>query len=95
MKQSKLMRGDIALTKFPFTDLTGASLRPALIVSQQQWGQDIVLVAISSVIRGSFASTDYTITETHPEFILTGLRVASVFRMHKLATVEHSVITRR
>ena len=54
-----LSRGDIVLTRFPFTDLTGASLRPALVVSPGQIGEDVVLVAISSVVRGSHVPTDY------------------------------------
>jgi len=76
--------------------LTGASLRPAVVVSQGHIGQDIVLIAISSVVRGALAPTDYTVESTHPEFALTGLRVTSVLRMHKLlAAVERSVISRR
>jgi mRNA interferase MazF len=39
--------------------------------------------------------TDYTVESTHPEFTLTGLRVTSVLRTHKLAAVERSVIVRR
>jgi mRNA-degrading endonuclease toxin of MazEF toxin-antitoxin module len=92
---STLARGDVVLTRFPFTDLTGASLRPALVVSQGQIGQDIVLVAISSVVRGAVAPTDHTVETSHPEFALTGLRVTSVIRTHKLAAVERLVIVRR
>jgi mRNA interferase MazF len=95
MMSSITSRGDIVLTRFPFTDLTGDSLRPALIVSQGQIGQDVVLVAISSVLRGPLVPTDFTVGKAHPEFSLTGLRVESVFRMHKLATVERSVLVRR
>ncbi len=95
MTLTALSRGDIVLTRFPFTDLTGAALRPALMVSQGQIGQDVVLAAISSVVRGALAPTDYTVDTAHPEFTLTGLHVTSVLRLHKLATVERSVITRR
>jgi mRNA interferase MazF len=90
-----LARGDVVLTRFPFTDLTGASLRPAVVVSYEQIGQDLVLTAISSVVRGTPAPTDYTLETTDPGFALTGLRVTSVIRMHKLAAVERSVIVRR
>jgi mRNA interferase MazF len=90
-----LSRGDVVLTRCPFTDLTGASLRPAVVVSQGPIGQDIVLIAVSSVVRGTLAPTDYTVESTHPEFALTGLRVTSVLRMHKLAAVERSIIVRR
>jgi mRNA interferase MazF len=88
-------RGDVVLTQFPFTDLTGASVRPALVVSQGLIGQDLVLAGISSVVRGALASTDYTVDTTHPEFPLTGLRVTSVLRLHKLVAVEHTVVIRR
>ena len=54
-----------------------------------------MLAAISSVVRGTLAFTDYTVETTHPEFVLTGLRVTSVIRMHRLAAVERSVIVRR
>src|SRR5205823_2199996 len=88
-------RGDVVLTKFPFTDLTGSAVRPALVVSQGLIGQDLVLAAISSVLRGSLSPTDFTVDTSHPEFPQTGLRVTSVFRMHKLAAVERSIINRR
>jgi hypothetical protein len=29
---STLARGEVVLTRFPFTDLTGAALRPAVVV---------------------------------------------------------------
>ncbi len=90
-----LSRGDVVLTRFPFTDLTGVSLRPALVVSQGPIGQDIILVAITSILRDTIVPTDYTVDTTHPEFALTGLHVTSAFRMHKLAAVERSVIVRR
>jgi mRNA interferase MazF len=90
-----LARGEVVLTRFPFTDLTGASLRPALVVSHGAIAEDVVLVAISSVIRGAAAPTDLSVDTSHPEFALMGLRVPSVIRLHKLVTVERSVITRR
>jgi mRNA interferase MazF len=90
-----LARGDVILTRFSFTDLTGAALRPAVVVSQGQIGQDLVFIAISSVVRGALAPTDYTVESIHPEFALTGLCVTSILRMHNLAAVERAVIVRR
>jgi mRNA interferase MazF len=90
-----LARNGVVLTQFPFTDLQGASVRPALVVSQGPIGQDVVLAAISSVVRGSLAPTDFILSNAHPEFARTGLRVTSVFRLHKLATVELVVLIRR
>lgn len=92
---STCARGDVVLTQFPFTDLTGTSVRPALVVSQGLIGRDLVLAGISSVVRGVIAPTDYTVDTSHPEFPLTGLRVTSVLRLHKLAAVEQAVVVRR
>jgi mRNA interferase MazF len=92
----KLSKGDVVLTKFPFTDLSGVSVRPALVISPSVIGEDVVLTAISSVVRGvGVASTDFVLPTTHPDFSLTGLRVSSVVRTHKLFTVQTSVVVRR
>ena len=95
MNSPMLDRGDVVLTRFPFTDLTGAALRPAVVISQGLIGQDVVLTAISSVVRETHAPTDCTVETGHSEFKATGLRVTSVIRTHKLAAVERSVIVRR
>jgi mRNA interferase MazF len=90
-----LARGDVVLSRFPFTDLSGASVRPALVVSNGLIGQDLVISAISSVIRATLPATDLLVESTHPEFAVTGLRVPSVIRVHKLVAVEQSVVVRR
>jgi mRNA interferase MazF len=83
------------LTRFPFSDLSGSKVRPALVVSPTLIGRDVVLAAISSVMRAGLGTTDLVIPADHPEFPLTGLRVDSVLRLHKLFTVEQGVIVRR
>lgn len=90
-----ISRGDVVLTRFPFTDLTGSSVRPALVVSAGLIGDDLVLAGISSVVRGALVATDLTVDTNHPEFAQTGLRVTSVLRLHKLAAVESNVVIRR
>ncbi len=95
MSRSALSRGEIVLTRFPFTDLTGFSLRPALVVSAGMIGRDIILAAISSIVRKSLSPTDCVVETTHGEFKQTGLRTSSVIRLHKLVTVEQKVIVRR
>jgi len=90
-----ISRGDVVLTRFPFTDLTGTAVRPALVISPGLIGQDLVLAGISSVIRGGTIPTDFVVNTAHSEFPNTGLRVASVLRLHKLAAVESTVVIRR
>lgn len=92
---SAFSRGDVLLTKFPFTDLSGSRMRPCLVVSAGSIGQDLILAAISSVVRGAVIPTDLLVETSHSEFPQTGLRVRSVIRVHKLAAVEQSVIGRR
>lgn len=90
-----LARGDVVLTRFPYTDLTGSAVRPALVVSVGSIGQDFVLVGISSILRSGAIPTDLVIDPSNPEFLNTGLRVASVIRVHKIASVESKVVSRR
>src|SRR5687767_14930129 len=89
------VRGEIVLTRFPFTDLTGSSVRPALVISPGLIGDDLVLVGISSVVRGNITTTDLRVDAQHADFAGTGLRVTSVIRLHKLVTVEYTVVARR
>ena len=90
-----ISRGDVLLTLFPFTDLSGSTLRPCLVVSPGLIGQDLIVAGISSVVRGGAIATDVVVEVSHPEFSQTGLRVRSVIRLHKLAAIEQCVISRR
>jgi mRNA interferase MazF len=90
-----LNRGNIILVPFPFTDLSGQKVRPALILSPNPVGNDILLAFISSVIPAAPEATDYVLDTTHSAFLQTGLKAASVFRMGKLATLHRSLILRR
>lgn len=91
---SALTRSDIVLSRFPFTDLTGSARRPAVVVSWQPIGEDIVLIAVSSVLREA-ATTDILIETNHPECAATGLAKPSVIRVHKLVAVTRFTIDRR
>ena len=42
--------GDIVLTPFPFTDLSGNKVRPALILGVQNRGDDITVCFVSSTV---------------------------------------------
>lgn len=90
-----LARGDIVLATIPFTDLQASKVRPALIVSAGQIGDDVVLAAISSNLRNNSCGFDLLIDPADSDFASTGLRLASVVRTHHLVTVDRRIIARR
>ena len=85
-------RYDVVLVKFPFTDYSTSKLRPAIIVSKDNSRPDIIVSFISSALPLQENEDEYTITKNHAAFPKTGLRVDSVFKMRKLATLDQKVI---
>ena len=79
--------GSIVLTRFPFTDLSGAKRRPALVVSRDnERRSDLIVCFITSTLR---AGPDIASLAATPG---TGLKVPSVVRFDKLATLDRAVI---
>ena len=95
MSAPKLSRGDVVLVRFPFTDLAGTKLRPAVVVSPGGIGQDVILAAVSSAIPKAVLPTDPLVEDTAPEFPRSGLRRTSIIRLHKLVTLEQRLVVRR
>jgi mRNA interferase MazF len=88
-----MKRGTIVLTPFPFTDLTGRKVRPALVVSRSDRpGSDVILAFISSYRSQALLTTDLLVEDTHADFAITGLKTSSVIKLDKLVTVETSVV---
>lgn len=90
----RLLRGDIVLVHFPFTDSTGLKLRPALVVARQR-DADVVLAFITSQVSGVDPFTDHLLDPAHAEFARTGLKVASVIQLDKIATLHRTLVRRR
>ena len=84
-------KGTIVLVRFPFTDYTSDKLRPALIISINN-ERDVCVAFISSVIPIMQEETDYVIMKKDKEFLSTGLKKDSVFKMNKIATVDKDII---
>jgi mRNA interferase MazF len=79
--------GTIILARFPFTDLSGAKTRPALVVSTDNDRRtDLVVCFVTSVPR---SGPDMVPLDALPG---TGLKVASVVRFDKIATLDRSII---
>lgn len=91
----RLRRGSIVLAIYPFTDLSSAKRRPALVVSATgRPGRDCILAFITSR-TGSSKATDLVLDPADSDFSATGLRVQSSVRCGKLMTLDRSLLTGR
>jgi mRNA interferase MazF len=84
------MKGKIVLVPFPFTDLTAGKLRPALVIYEGE--KDVVMAFISSKIPSELSEVDILITKDHASFRKAGLKVDSVIKLDKIATVLKDLI---
>ena len=82
--------GSIVLARFPFTDLSGDKRRPALVISRDNDRRpDVIVCFITSVQRSGLDMAPIGATAE------TGLKVHSLVRFDKLATLDRSVIAGR
>lgn len=84
------MKGKIVLVHFPFTDLSDTKLRPALVIHEND--EDVVVAFISSRVPAQYSGSELFVGETHPDFFLTGLKVPSVIRFDKIATLSRELL---
>ncbi|NLM29100.1 MAG: type II toxin-antitoxin system PemK/MazF family toxin [Methanomicrobiales archaeon] len=84
------MRGSIVLIPFPFTDLTATKLRPALVLYEGD--RDIVLAFITSKIHDGVELAGVMVTTSHGGFSKTGLKVDSMIRLDKIATIVKDLV---
>jgi mRNA interferase MazF len=90
----KPKRGEVWLVRFPFTDLTSAKLRPALVLAVH--GEDVIVVGIfSRVPAGTLRKTWVRIEDSHPVFARVGLKKTSLLKAEKIAVVHESVFQRK
>jgi mRNA interferase MazF len=85
--------GQIVLFRFPQTDLAAAKLRPALVVRRLPGKFDDWLICMmSSQLGQEISGFDEVIAASDPDFALSGLKVATLIRIARLASVERSVL---
>jgi len=88
--------GKIVLVPFPFDDLSTTKVRPAACLTDPIGPhRHVVLAFISSQVPASLSSTDLLLDPADPDFAATGLRVASVLRLHRMMTVTTALIQRQ
>lgn len=89
-----LARGDVVLVTFPFTDRSATRQRPALIVGRIR-GDDLILAFITSRVTQADPQAEHLLTPADPEFSRTGLKVPSLVRLDRLATLHRDLVRRR
>lgn len=82
---NKLNFGDIVLLKFPYTNVKTFKRRPALIINDFN-DDDIVVCRITSQIYKT--KNDIYIDDWEK----SGLKLPSVIRVHKIATLEKNMV---
>lgn len=91
---SKPQPGEIWLVRFPFSDLTSAKLRPALILAVHR--EEVIIVGIFSKIPADGLQNSWVlIQDSDAQFTQTGLKKTSLIRADKIATVSTSVFQRK
>ncbi len=86
--------GEIWLVRFPFSDLTSAKLRPALILAIHR--EEVIIVGIFSKIpTGDLRNSWVLIQDSDAQFSQTDLKKTSLIRADKIATVSISVFQRK
>jgi len=86
----EIPKGSIVLIDFPFTDLFGEKLRPALVLYEGYL--DVTAAAITSEIPQRLLPTDLLIFRWTPSFEGTGLKKDSILLIDKIATIEKTFI---
>ncbi|WP_295649621.1 type II toxin-antitoxin system PemK/MazF family toxin [uncultured Mucilaginibacter sp.] len=79
-----MTKGDILLIPFPFTDLTGMKLRPALVLAETN--TDYTVAFITTQLHWQ----EVTDTLIEPD-LLNGIKRPSLIRLSKIATIEKTL----
>jgi mRNA interferase MazF len=84
----ELKFGDIVLLKFPFTDGQSFKKRPGLVIYNARDGDIIVCRITSKLYESAF---DIMLKD----WAGLGLRLPSVLRVHKIASIESELIDQK
>jgi mRNA interferase MazF len=84
------VRGDVVVVPFPFSDLTQAKRRPALVLAGLE-GDDLILCQITS----RMVSDDYAVSLSDVDFQEGGLRLESNIRPNRIFTADNAIVLYR
>ncbi|MBI3761081.1 MAG: type II toxin-antitoxin system PemK/MazF family toxin [Chloroflexi bacterium] len=85
----------VVLVPFPFDDLSGTKVRPAVCLTDPVGPHGhVVLAFITSRVLPNPLATDIAMDASDPDFASTGLRVSSTLQLHRLMTATTTLIQR-
>lgn len=84
---AEFVKGDVVIVPFPFSDLTQAKRRPALVIAILT-GEDLILCQITSQTIADL----YAITLQTSDFSEGGLNQTSNIRPNRLFTADRGII---
>lgn len=90
-----VIKGDVVLVEFPFTDLSQTKLRPAIVLCVNLHLNEITLCFISSQNVSRLSTDELALSVTDSDFPKTGLRVSSKVRVTRITTVTKQSVIRR
>jgi mRNA interferase MazF len=87
---ARFVKGDIVIVPFPFSDLSQAKRRPALVLAVLQ-GNDLILCQITS----KAVKDNYAIPLDQNDFISGSLNQESNIRPNRIFTADNQIILYR
>ena len=91
-----MTKGKVVLVPFPFDDLSATKVRPAVCLTDAIGAhRHVVLAFVTSQRPPVLEPTDLVIGTGDPGFAMTGLRCASVQRVHRMLTATTGLIHRQ
>ncbi len=83
------LKHDVVLVQYPFSDLTGAKVRPAIVVNAPHISQDLLIVPLTSKI-GSLLSGEFVLADWR----LAGLNVESAVK-RGIYTIQQRLVAKK
>lgn len=87
---AKFVKGDVVVVPFPFSDLTQAKRRPALVIANLE-GDDVILCQITSKIVKDI----YSLPLDDSDFEAGSLKQPSNIRPNRIFTADDNIIIYR
>ena len=84
---AKFVKGDVVVVPFPFSDLTQAKRRPALVISRLE-GNDLILCQITS----QSIKDSYAISLDDKDFEIGSLKQISNVRPNRIFTADSNIV---